>query len=185
MNPLEAAVRGAALQGAVASGISGPSGILDLLTIQVTPLGIGIQANGDSFIPVIPKNTTIPTTKELAFTTVADNQTEALILVYEGEEDKAVENHLLGYFKVVGIPASPKGIAEINVCMDINSLNVLRVLVDVVMPGSPRVAAPLMEVRMPTVDDGHGWCAEALNKTYGSTLGLVTLPKKPLIETPI
>ncbi|KAI4317813.1 hypothetical protein L6164_025651 [Bauhinia variegata] len=178
MNPLEAAVRGAAVEGAVASGISDPFGNLDLLTIQATPLAIGIQADGKSFVPVIPRNTTIPARKDLVFTTIHDNQREALIIVYEGEGDKVEENHLLGYFKIMGIPAAPKGVPEINVCMDIDAGNVLRVLAGVVMPGSRQPANRVMEVRMPTVDDGHGWCAEALHRAYGSTLDMVTVQKK-------
>lgn len=179
MNPLEAAVCGAAVEGAVASGISDPFGNLDLLTIQATPLAIGIRADGNNFVPVIPRNTTTPARKDMVFTTIHDNQTEALIIVYEGEGKKAEENHLLGYFKIVGIPEAPKGVPEINVCMDIDAANVLRVLAGVVMPGSRQPVTPVMEVRMPTVDDGHGWCAEALNRTYGSTLDLVTVQKKP------
>ncbi|CAJ2650965.1 unnamed protein product [Trifolium pratense] len=177
INPLEGAVCGAAMEGAVASGIIDPFGNLDLLTIQATPLAIGIRADGNKFVPVIPRNTTMPARKDLLFTTIHDNQTEALILVYEGEGKKAEENHLLGYFKIMGIPTAPKGVPEINVCMDIDAANVLRVLAGVVMPGSRTPAVPVMEVRMPMVDDGHGWCAEALNRTYGATMDLVTLKK--------
>ncbi|KAM3755121.1 hypothetical protein ACB098_02G016200 [Castanea mollissima] len=178
MNPLEAAVCGAALEGAVASGISDPFGSLDLLTIQVTPLAIGIRVEENNFVPIIPRNTTMPTRKELSFTTVRDNQIEVLIVVYEGEGEQVGKNHLLGYFKIMGIPPAPKGVPEINVCMDIDASNVLRVLAGVVLPGSRHPAIPVMEVRMPTVDDGHGWCAEALDRTYGSALDLVTVQKK-------
>ncbi|OIV94998.1 hypothetical protein TanjilG_22195 [Lupinus angustifolius] len=178
INPLEAAVCGAAVEGAVASGINDPFGNLDLLTIQATTLAIGIRANGNNLVPLIPRNTTMPARKDVVFTTTHDNQTEALILVYEGEGKKVEENQLLGYFKITGIPTAPKGVPEINVCMDIDAANVLRVLAGVVMPGSRQPAIPVMEVRMPTVDDGHGWCAEALNRTYGATLDLVTLQKK-------
>ncbi|KAL2922577.1 Heat shock 70 kDa protein 8 [Bienertia sinuspersici] len=178
MNPLEAAVCGAALEGAVASGISDPFGNLDLLTIQATPLSIGIQSNGNSFVPIIMRNTTVPARKDLVFTTVHDNQTEALIVVYEGDETKIQKNHLLGYFKITGIPPLPKGIPEINVCLDIDASNVLRVLAGIVIPGNQQLVAPIMEVRMPSIDDGHGWCAEALNRAYGSTLDLITVQKK-------
>ncbi|XP_021732896.1 heat shock 70 kDa protein 8-like [Chenopodium quinoa] len=179
INPLEAAVRGAALEGAVASGISDPFGNLDLLTIQATPLSIGIRANGNNFVPIIMRNTTVPARKDLVFTTVHDNQTEALIVVYEGDdEEKIQKNHLLGYFKISGIPPLPKGTPEINVCMDIDASNILRVLAGVVIPGNQQPVAPIMEVRMPTIDDGHGWCAEALNRTYGSTLDMITVQKK-------
>ncbi|KAK4855557.1 hypothetical protein QYF36_008482 [Acer negundo] len=178
INPLEAAVYGAALEGAVASGISDPFGNLDLLTIQVTPLGIGIRADGNNFVPIIPRNTTMPARKDLVFTTVRDNQIDALVTVYEGEGEKVEENHLLGYFKITGIPPAPKGVPEINVCMDIDASNVLRVLAGVILPGCPHPAIPVMEIRLPTVDDGHGWCAEALYRTYGSTLDLETVQKK-------
>ncbi|KAK6913928.1 Heat shock protein 70 family [Dillenia turbinata] len=178
MNPLEAAVCGAALEGAVASGISDPFGSLDLLTIQATPLSIGIRADGNKFVPIIHRNTTMPARKELAFTTALDNQSEALIVVYEGEEEKLEDNHLLGYFKIVGIPPAPKGVHEINVCMDIDASNVLRVLAGVIMPGAQHPVVPFMEVRMPTVDDGHGWCAEALSSAYGSTVDLISLQRK-------
>ncbi|CAO2832103.1 unnamed protein product [Amaranthus hypochondriacus] len=178
INPLEAAVCGAALEGAVASGVSDPFGNLDLLTIQATPLSIGIQASGNKFIPIIMKNTAVPARKDLVFTTVHDNQPEVLIVVYEGDETKAEENYLLGYFKICGIPPLPKGIPEINVCMDIDASNVLRVLAGVVVPGNQQPVTPIMEVRMPTIDDGHGWCAEALSRISDSTLGLTPIQKK-------
>ncbi|KAG7568671.1 Heat shock protein 70 family [Arabidopsis thaliana x Arabidopsis arenosa] len=178
VNPLEAAVRGAALEGAVTSGIHDPFGSLDLLTIQATPLAVGVRANGNKFIPVIPRNTMVPARKDLFFTTVQDNQKEALIIIYEGEGETVEENHLLGYFKIVGIPPAPKGVPEINVCMDIDASNALRVFAAVLMPGSSTPVVPVIEVRMPTVDDGHGWCAQALNVKYGATLDLITLQRK-------
>lgn len=178
VNPLEAAVRGAALEGAVTSGIHDPFGSLDLLTIQATPLAVGARANGNKFIPVIPRNTMVPARKDLFFTTVQDNQKEALIIIYEGEGETVEENHLLGYFKLVGIPPAPKGVPEINVCMDIDASNALRVFAAVLMPGSSTPVVPVIEVRMPTVDDGHGWCAQALNVKYGATLDLITLQRK-------
>ncbi|KAF9618774.1 hypothetical protein IFM89_002642 [Coptis chinensis] len=178
MNPLEAVVRGAALEGAVASGASDPLGSLDLLTLQATPLSIGIQADGNNFVPIINHNTTMPSRKELWFTTAHDNQTEALIAVYEGEGKTVEENHLLGYFKLIGMPPVPKGTPEISVCMDIDAANVLRVFAAVGMQGIQHPVMPIFEVRMPTVDDGHGWCAAVLTKMYGQTLDLKTLPKR-------
>ncbi|GFP84023.1 heat shock 70 kDa protein 8 [Phtheirospermum japonicum] len=172
IDPFEAAVRGAALEGAVASGVNDPFGSLDLLTIQVTTLGIGIRADGNAFIPIIHQNTTMPVRRDMIFTTVCDNQAEALIVVYEGNEGTVEKNHLLGYFKITGIPPAPKGVPEINVCFDIDASNVLRVFV------AESLGSSVMEVRMPTVDDGHGWCAEALNRTYGSTLDLMTVQRK-------
>lgn len=178
IDPLEAAVRGAALEGALASGVSDPLGSLDLLTIQVNAHSIGIRADGNKFIPIIGRNTTMPARREMFFTTAHDNQSETLIVVYEDDEQTVDKNHLLGYFKVVGIPPAPKGVPEINVCMDIDASNMLRVMAGVLMPGTKDPVVPLMEVRMPTADDGHGLCADALNRSFGSTLDLVTLNKK-------
>ncbi|XP_026666033.1 heat shock 70 kDa protein 8 isoform X1 [Phoenix dactylifera] len=178
IDPLEAAVCGAALEGAVASGISDPSGSLDLLTIQATPLNLGIRADGDGFATIINRNTAIPARKDMLFTTAHDNQTEALIAVYEGEGKQVEDCQLLGYFKITGIPPAPKGAAEISVCMDIDASDVLRVLAGVILPGTQSTVSPFIEVRMPTLGDGHGWCAQALAKMYGSTLDLATIPKK-------
>ncbi|CAA0832940.1 Heat shock 70 kDa protein 8 [Striga hermonthica] len=173
----EGAVCGAALEGAVASGVNDPFGTLDLLTIQATSLGIGIRAHGNTFVPVIHPNTTVPVKRDVLFTTVHDNQTEALVVVYEGN-DKAVEkNNLLGFFKITGIPPAPKGVPEIAICLDIDASIELRVFAGVVMPGGQGPVGPVMEVRMPTVDDGHGWCAGALDKAYGSSLDLATVQK--------
>ncbi|CAD6210217.1 unnamed protein product [Miscanthus lutarioriparius] len=177
IDALEAAVSGAALEGAIASGMNDPSGSLDLLTIQATPMNLGIRADGDSFAAIIPRNTTVPARRDMLFTTTYDNQTEALIAVYEGEGERAEDNHLLGYFKITGIPAAPKGTVEISVCMDIDAANVLRVFAGVVKPQGPAIP-PFIEVRMPTLDDGHGWCGQALAKMYGKTLDLAVLPKK-------
>ncbi|KAG9145418.1 hypothetical protein Leryth_025218 [Lithospermum erythrorhizon] len=145
MDAMEAAVCGAALEGAVTSGVSDPFGILDLLTIQVTPMSIGIQADGSDFVPIIHKNTTMPWKRII---------------------------------KLTGIPQASKGVPEINVCVDIDSSNVMRIFAGAVIPGANHPATPAIEVRMPTIDDGHGWCAEALKRVHGSKLELATLQKK-------
>lgn len=178
IDPLEAAVCGAALEGAIASGVGDPSGSLDLLTIQATPLSLGIRVDGDTFVKIIHRNTATPARKDMLFTTAHDDQTEALIVVYEGEGKNAEENHLLGYFKISGIPAAAKGSVEISVCMDIDASNVLRVLAGALLPGAQRAASPFVEVRMPTLDDSHGWCGKALAVKYGNTLNLATISKK-------
>ncbi|KAH7315110.1 hypothetical protein KP509_21G034800 [Ceratopteris richardii] len=176
IDPLLAAVKGAAMEGAIASGITDPSGKLDLLTIQAMPHSLGFRISGDEFLPVLQKNGAIPARRDVLVTTSHDNQSEALIVVYEGESKKASENHLLGFFKVTGIPHAKKGIPLINICMDVDASDVLRVVVGVCMPDIEKPVVPLMEVRMPTIDDGHGWCAEAIQSKYGSLLDLNFLP---------
>ncbi|MBA0768419.1 hypothetical protein Gotri_017221 [Gossypium trilobum] len=180
MNPLTAAVYGTALEGALTSGIDDPLGDVDLLTSQVTALGIGIRSNRFEFVPVIPRNTTMPVHKEMIFTTFKDNQTEALIVVYEGEPELEDENHLLGYFKITGIPPALEGVPEINVGMDINASNELSVLARVIIPGSRQPVVPVMELKMPTVDDGHSCCNEVLDRAYGPTLDSMIVRRKNL-----
>ena len=179
IDPLEAAARGAALEGAIASGVNDQTGRLDLLTIQSTSLSLGILVTGGRFEAVIPRKTAVPARKEVFFTTAHDNQSEALVVVYEGEGKMAVENHLLGYFKLEGIPPAPKGEVDIRVCMDVDASNVLRVLAGVVSSGMQMPLVPLIEVRMPTLDDGHGWCAKALEGKYGSTMDLCLATERP------
>ncbi|XP_078430791.1 heat-shock protein 70T-2 isoform X2 [Wolffia australiana] len=168
LDEMEAAVRGAALEGAVASGGEG----LDLLTIQATSLSLGVRGEAGGFVPVVRRNTAVPARKEARFTTVKEGQEEALVVVCEGEGKMARDNHLLGFFKVSEIPPGPKGSVEISVCMDIDASNVLRVFAGVVSAG-----ASVFEVRMPLLDDGHGWCIDALDRLYGSTMDLCPLAK--------
>ncbi|KAF6157058.1 hypothetical protein GIB67_041519 [Kingdonia uniflora] len=118
------------------------------------------------------ENMTMPARKKMWFTTTRDNQIEVLIVVYEGEGKKVDESRILGYFKIMGIPSAPKGIPEISVCMDLDASNVLRVYAGAVSPQTHQPGIPFLEVRMSTLDDGHGWCAEALVKMYGSTEAL-------------
>ncbi|KAL5064834.1 hypothetical protein RYX36_026571 [Vicia faba] len=179
MNPLEAALCGATVAGAVASGIGNPL-TLNLITSHITSLSLGIRANGNDFVCIIPRNTSIPIIKVMEFTTIHSKQTEALILVYEGEGKKVEENHLLGYLKITGIPIAGKGVPRINVCMNIDDLNWLRVVVSVFMFRSQQPVVPAMEARMPTPvsDDAHFLHYEALNRTYGDTMDLASYSAK-------
>ncbi|KAF6162716.1 hypothetical protein GIB67_022375 [Kingdonia uniflora] len=91
---------------------------------------------------------------------------------------KVGENRILGYFKIMGVPSVPKGIPEIGVSMDLGASNILRVFPEAVSPQTHQPVMSILEVRMPIVDDGHGWCAEALENMYGSSLDLSILQKK-------
>ncbi|KAF6150121.1 hypothetical protein GIB67_023328 [Kingdonia uniflora] len=121
---------------------------------------------------------TMPIRKERWFTTTRYNQTEALIVVYEGEGKKVGKNRILGYFKIMGVPSVPKGIPEIGVSIDLGASNILRVFPEAISPQTHQPVMSILEVRMPIVDDGHGWCAEALENMYGSSLDLSILQKK-------
>ncbi|CAJ2634666.1 unnamed protein product [Trifolium pratense] len=113
-----------AMTGVIALGVDNPFGNLEVFDFSFTPLAIGIRANGNNFVPVIPNNTLVPTMRHVVFTTIHDKQAAALITVYEGDAQKAEENHhLMEYFKITDIPEASKGVPEIHVRMDLDHKN--------------------------------------------------------------
>ncbi|CAI8610091.1 unnamed protein product [Vicia faba] len=143
MNPLEAALCGAAVAGAVASGINDPSN-LKLSISPITSHSLGIRANGNKFVCVIPRNTSLPVMEVMKFTTSHENQTEVLILVYEG-------------------------VLIIEVVMEIDSLNKLRIGAGVFGP---------VEMPKPMIDPTKFLDYEALNRMFGDKMDLATFVKK-------
>ncbi len=124
VNPDEVVASGAAIQGAV---LSGDESVKDVLLLDVTPLSLGIETLGGVFTKLIERNTTIPTKKSQVFSTAADNQTAVSINVYQGEREMAKDNRHLGKFDLVGIPAAPRGVPQIEVTFDIDNNGILHV----------------------------------------------------------
>src|SRR5581483_10963096 len=122
VNPDEVVAVGAAIQGAIATGE-----VKDILVLDATPLSLGVETLGGVMTPLIPRNTTIPTSKKEVFSTASDNQNAVTINVLQGEREFAKDNRLLGTFNLTDIPPAPRGVPQIEVTFNIDVNGILNV----------------------------------------------------------
>nr|ACT65562.1 70 kDa heat shock protein [Triticum aestivum] len=122
VNPDEVVSLGAAVQGGVLAG-----DVKDVVLLDVTPLSIGLETLGGVMTKIIPRNTTLPTSKSEVFSTAADGQTSVEINVLQGEREFVRDNKSLGSFRLDGIPPAPRGVPQIEVKFDIDANGILSV----------------------------------------------------------
>ncbi len=122
VNPDEVVALGAAVQGGVLSGE-----VSDIVLLDVTPLSLGLETLGGVSTVLIPRNTTLPTSKSEIFSTAADGQTSVEINVLQGERQFAKDNKSLGTFRLDGIPPAPRGVPQVEVKFDIDANGILSV----------------------------------------------------------
>ena len=122
VNPDEVVAMGAAIQGGVLTG-----DVNDIVLLDVTPLSLGLETLGNVMTTLIPRNTTIPTSRTEVFSTAADNQPAVDIHVLQGERTMAADNKTLGRFQLTNIPAAPRGVPQIEVTFDIDANGIVNV----------------------------------------------------------
>ncbi len=122
VNPDEVVAMGAAIQGGVLTG-----DVNDIVLLDVTPLSLGLETLGGVMTTLIPRNTTIPTSKSEVFSTAADNQPAVDVHVLQGERSMAADNKTLGRFQLNNIPPAPRGVPQIEVKFDIDANGIVNV----------------------------------------------------------
>jgi len=126
INPDEAVAYGAAVQGAILSGVR-TAATNSLLLVDVTPLSLGIETTGRVMSTLIKRNTPIPVRKTKVYTTEEDYQTSVDVCVFEGERACTDANNKLGEFRISGLERAKRGVPQVEVTFDIDANGIMKV----------------------------------------------------------
>ncbi|XP_031636874.1 heat shock 70 kDa protein-like [Contarinia nasturtii] len=119
INPMEAVAYGACIQ---AAALTGKKDAPPIYTRNVTPLTIGMIGANKEFPcqPLVKRNSALPTSKNIIGKTIKNNQRNAKIMIFEGEQRKMIGNQLLGSVTLKGLAESPKGQGIIEIFLQID-----------------------------------------------------------------
>lgn len=121
-NPDESVAMGAALQGALIHGEK-----KGIILKDITPLALGVEVDGGGFIPLIKRNSPVPSSAQRNFTTIADNQRSVEVHILQGNSPRAKLNNSLGSFLLSGIRGISKGKPRIKVAFNLDADGILQV----------------------------------------------------------
>jgi len=133
INPIECVSLGASIQGAIINGQ-----ITNKVLVDVTPLALGVEIEGGAAEVIVPRNTPIPATQKKIFSTIADDQTEVELRIFQGNSDIAKENIQLGRFILGDVEKAPMGIPQIEVQFDVNVNGIMSVSAKDMKTGAAR-----------------------------------------------
>lgn len=135
VSPEEVVAMGAGIQAGIVGGE-----VKGIALVDVTPLSLGVEIEGGIFVPIIPRNTPIPTSASRIFTTISDNQESVEIHILQGERSLAKDNISLGKFELTGIRKAKKGEPRIEVKFEIDIDGILSVsAVDLTTSASQKI----------------------------------------------
>jgi len=97
--------------------------------VKAAPHTLGVEIVDGKIAAIIPKNSILPVRKVIEFSTSQDNQAAVFLQVYEGEDDLAKNNRLLGKLSV-GIEPAKAGEPKIKVIFTINADGVLEIVAE-------------------------------------------------------